>query len=663
MAEPPLDAALQRVRDGLEAVYVPLPLPSAQPAVDLAKRLTAQLDGYIMPRLESMGAPLLVVVGGSTGAGKSTLVNSLIRHPVSPSSVLRPTTRVPHLVHHPGDAGWFSGTRVLPDLKRVAKAGDQSRALLLVADDAVGEGLAILDAPDIDSVVAENRQLAQELLDAADLWLFVTTADRYADAVPWDHLRQAAGRNATVAVVLDRVTPKARKEVEGYLRAMMEDAKLGAVKLFTIPETDVDDEGLLPVPVVAEVLAWLKELAADAARRQAVIARTLAGAIRQLTRQAPAVARAMDDQHNALEDLRAEVVKAYQSAEDAVASQTADGSLLRGEVLASWQEFVGTGEFFRAVERGIGSLRDRVAGALRGSPKQADEVGAAIEHGLDFLIRERAEAAAARILELWGAHAAGKTLIAAADWPVGRGSGNLSATAAELVRLWQADILRVVSTEGQAKRARARFLALGVNGVGVALMIVAFSQTGGLVGAEVGVAGGTALLAQRVLEAVFGEDAVRKIAKQCRDDLLRRVHELMAAEQERYFALIDAQHVDQSRPTALRAAVADVNRAREDDRRLMAVVGGGSVDAGRQAKADAGQDGSPKTGASKAEPPNGATRSVPVEGPSQSGGAARGGESDGAGPSKGVGAASKPVAAEDVSSGGAARPLKAGGAR
>ena len=57
-----------------------------------------------------------------------------------------------------------------------------------MADDVIPPGLAILDAPDIDSVVAENRQLAAQLLAAADLWLFVTSAARYADAVPWDFL-------------------------------------------------------------------------------------------------------------------------------------------------------------------------------------------------------------------------------------------------------------------------------------------------------------------------------------------------------------------------------------------------------------------------------------------------------------------------------------------
>ena len=55
--------------------------------------------------------------------------------------------------------------------------------LLVVPAPELQPGLALLDSPDIDSVLAENRALATQLLAAADAWLFVTTAARYADAV------------------------------------------------------------------------------------------------------------------------------------------------------------------------------------------------------------------------------------------------------------------------------------------------------------------------------------------------------------------------------------------------------------------------------------------------------------------------------------------------
>jgi hypothetical protein len=125
-----------------------------------------------------------------------------------------------------------------------------------------------------------------------------------------------------------------------------------------------------------------------------------------------------------------------------------------------------------------------------------------------------------------------------------------------------------VVREGGAKKSAARFWALGVNGVGVALMVLVFSQTGGLVGAEIGVAGGTAVLAQRVLEAIFGEDAVRRLAKQAKRDLDGRVETLMAAELARYTATLDAVDVRPEQAGEIVAALEDLNEVRSSDGRL-----------------------------------------------------------------------------------------------
>ncbi len=113
-----------------------------------------------------------------------------------------------------------------------------------------------------------------------------------------------------------------------------------------------------------------------------------------------------------------------------------------------------------------------------------------------------------------------------------------------------------------SKRSKARFLALGVNGVGVALMIVVFAHTGGLVGAEIGVAGGTAVLAQRVLEAVFGDQAVRRLAETAKEDLDARVQALLANELVRYHAVLDRQGDSAEQAATLRAAADQVGRAR-----------------------------------------------------------------------------------------------------
>jgi hypothetical protein len=113
-----------------------------------------------------------------------------------------------------------------------------------------------------------------------------------------------------------------------------------------------------------------------------------------------------------------------------------------------------------------------------------------------------------------------------------------------------------------SKRSRARFYALGVNGVGVALMIVVFAHTGGLVGAEIGVAGGTAVLAQRVLEAVFGDQAIRRLAQTAKDDLDARVQALLADELVRYHMILNGLGVDSDQSTRLRHAAQTLESAR-----------------------------------------------------------------------------------------------------
>ncbi len=98
---PELPDALRRLRDDLAALRLQLELPDSGQARAARDDIVGQTDDYLLPRLEQMDAPVLMVVGGSTGAGKSTILNSLVGAEVSPSGVLRPTTRGPVLVCGP----------------------------------------------------------------------------------------------------------------------------------------------------------------------------------------------------------------------------------------------------------------------------------------------------------------------------------------------------------------------------------------------------------------------------------------------------------------------------------------------------------------------------------------------------------------------------------
>jgi len=535
---PSIVQALIRLRDDLIGVELGLEVPSADTARNVRQEIVAQIDDYLLPRLRDMDAPLLMVVGGSTGAGKSTLINSLVGATVSPAGVLRPTTRAPVLVCNPPEMRWFEDDRVLPSLARTT--GDHAtsaRTLQLVAVDSVPAGVALLDAPDIDSVVEANRELASQLLAAADSWLFVTTAARYADAVPWHLLHTARDRGTAVLVVLNRIPPRAEEEVVAHLREMLEEQGLADTNLLTVPETALED-GLLPGAALVSVRGWFDGLAADARSRGALVRQTLSGALASLSPRARSVQQTVKEQAIARTELLDAADDAYDQAREQIDDAVRSGTLLRGEVLARWHDVVGTGDLMRALETRVGWARDRLRSILTGSPTADAEIRIAVRSSVDAVVQAAADRAAERTVRLWEQHPAGRALLARAPG-LDATSPDLGEATADEVRAWQRHVLDLVREEGRNKRTAARLASLGVNGAGLTVMIAAFASTGGLTGAEIAVAGGTSALGQKVLEAIFGDQAVRTLAERARRDLLARVDRLLESEIRRFWDLVE----------------------------------------------------------------------------------------------------------------------------
>lgn len=559
--------ALTVLRERVASLRFPLELEDVAEARRGRREVVAQLDDYVLPRIVSLEAPLLAVVGGSTGAGKSTLVNAIIGRQVTQIGVLRPTTRAPVLACHPDDVDWFNTDRILPDLvRRDPEHSAGPGELYLITDEAVPQGLALLDAPDIDSVVAENRTLSAQLLAAADLWIFVTTAARYADAVPWDLLIDAAQRSAAVAVVLDRVASEAVPEVRHHLATMLDSRGLGDSPMFIVEETPLGQDRMLPPEQVEAIVTWLRSLSASAEDRSEIVRRTLDGAITDLTRRTPPLAAASDLQAATGDHLRTLAVTAYDDALVGIDRASRDGSLLRGEVLARWQDFVGTGEFFRSLEEKAGKVRDAIGGYLRGRTQPAEAVEEAIGDGLEALFVGEADAAAERVATSWQADTAGKVLLGKDD--LSRCSPDFQERAAEEIAQWQAGVFEMVRNEGQDRRFTARFMSFGLNGVAVALMVVVFASTGGLTGAEVGIAGGTAVVGQKLLEAIFGDDAVRRMAESARKDLNHRAETLLSGELVRFTERIDVLAIEPNASAGVRQSLAEVERTRLLEREL-----------------------------------------------------------------------------------------------
>ncbi len=564
-AAPRLPDALQALRDLLADAPLHLDVPGRDEASRSARAVVDQIDDYLLPRLRDLDAPLLAVVGGSTGAGKSTLVNSLLGAAVTTAGVLRPTPRAPVLVCSPADRAAFAGDRVLPGLARSTGEGEVIGGLRLVVTDALPPGLAVLDAPDVDSVVETNRELAGQLLAAADLWLFVTTAARYADAVPWELLRTAQERGTALAVVLDRVPPEAAREIADDLGGMLRSAGLEAARLFVVEERPLVD-GFLADDQVGPLRDWLHGLAADQEQRAAVVRQTLAGALESLGARVEGVAEQVRGQAAAATALREAADAAYARACTGVSDGVASGALLRGEVLARWQEFVGTGEWMRTLQGQVGRLRDRLTASLTGRPSAGAGLQQALESGVEVLLRDAAEEAAERTVTAWRGTPGGAALLADRHRELETASAGFSEAAAAEVRDWQGGVLELVRSEGAGKRTRARTLSWGVNGAGAVVMVAVFASTGGLTGGEVAVAGGTTALGQRVLEAVFGDSAVRALAARAREDLEQRADRLLTEERGRFDELVDAAAPPPGGVEELRAAAAELAAARRAQR-------------------------------------------------------------------------------------------------
>jgi hypothetical protein len=526
-----LVASLRRVRAELSRIRFPLAVPGADAAAAAARTLLAQLDDYLLPRLARLDAPLLVVVGGSTGAGKSTLVNSMVRAPVSQAGVLRPTTRAPVLVSAPGDMPWFLGPSepgtadaddvpLLPNLRRTTGLQVEAGALRVISAPGLTRGMALLDAPDLDSVVKANRDLADELLGAADLWLFVTTAARYADAVPWTSLRAARDRGTRLALLLNRVPEGAEEEIRGHLGELLDGEGLAGTTLFVLPEVVLDGQGLLTEQLVAPIGDWLGKLAEDPPTRVRVIGDTLGGALAALRWGAEELARALDRQHAALTGLREQVREGYAAALATVETTLADGALLRGEVLGRWREFVDSGEF-AAVLRG----RRRFGRGAAGEPG-GGRLLAALTAALATLIIEVRAQATDRVRAAWASTPAGVALLAE----------ERTEESAEV----RADRTRVLVREWETG------VVAGADGTGMALLAV------------LRVLGGEPPLDARDrsrLRGVLGQRAVRTLADNSRDDLLARTRAVLDADAATFTAQLAAADGIEATAERLRAAL------------------------------------------------------------------------------------------------------------
>ena len=136
--------------------------------------------------------PLIwAVVTGGTGTGKSTLFNMLCGSYISKAGMERPTTEVPVVyLHKKKSLDEFP----FPDFHieyaqdredaQINTTGKERRLIVVEHNRDNLEHIALVDNPDLDSLKLENRQIADDMYRLADVIIFVTSQEKYADEIP-----------------------------------------------------------------------------------------------------------------------------------------------------------------------------------------------------------------------------------------------------------------------------------------------------------------------------------------------------------------------------------------------------------------------------------------------------------------------------------------------
>ncbi|MCC7494427.1 MAG: 50S ribosome-binding GTPase [Fimbriimonadaceae bacterium] len=244
---------------------------SLLPDEETRRRLREQA-ALVAERREHLLSPLLIAIIGGTGVGKSTLLNALAGREVALASARRPCTQEVTVYHHAADA-----LALDPALASTAQRVEHRREEL--------RDKLLIDTPDYDSTDLAHRRRMQEVLQVADVVIFVTTAEKYADLAGTAWLQRfAAGRQ--YLFVLNRADENPGPEIVADYRTRL--ATLGfadpRVMLLSARDAAAAKQSLADLPSGFADLERVLADELDTKRRRALKEANLGELVRRLLR-------------------------------------------------------------------------------------------------------------------------------------------------------------------------------------------------------------------------------------------------------------------------------------------------------------------------------------------------------------------------------------------
>ena len=180
-------------------------------------------------RRDYLGGAIVVAIAGGTGSGKSSLLNALAGREIASTSAIRPHTNQP--------MAWA------PANDETMRALLRSMGITQIADNDWMSSVALVDLPDIDSIVDDHRATVEDLLPHVDAVIWVFDPVKYNDpTLHDDFLSPLSGYERQFLFVLNKADLLQKADIED----------VNALELVTEDLTiKLNDDGFLdPTPFV-----------------------------------------------------------------------------------------------------------------------------------------------------------------------------------------------------------------------------------------------------------------------------------------------------------------------------------------------------------------------------------------------------------------------------